>query len=280
MKYFLDTEFLEGPQRTFWGKKTKPTIDLISIALVDEDGREFYAISKEFNLREAWNRFQMNKFIGEPGLDGPSKYFPDQKVYWIRENVLRLIFNDLKQRYFDDLSKLDTQGALVGAQNIWAFTFSNLTWLINRYGYRNIEIANLVCDFIYAPDCGGSGKGPLELVREYTAYTLVESSKDPEFYAYFADYDWVVFCWLFGSMNELPQVFPKYCRDLKQMMDEKFAMGQGKLAENSDWELYGTFPNKLSYVKRRADYPAKTDEHHALADARWNKKLYEFLLSQ
>jgi hypothetical protein len=60
MKYFLDTEFLEGTQKRifqflyFW-KNTPNTIDLISIGIVAEDGN--YAISKDFNLKEAWNRF-------------------------------------------------------------------------------------------------------------------------------------------------------------------------------------------------------------------------------
>ena len=58
MKYFLDTEFIEGNQKRFFGK-TKPTIDLISIGMVAEDGREYYAISKDFNLKEAWNRYDI-----------------------------------------------------------------------------------------------------------------------------------------------------------------------------------------------------------------------------
>ena len=44
MNYYMDTEFLEGPQpKKFLGIKygeTKPTIDLISIGIVAEDGRE------------------------------------------------------------------------------------------------------------------------------------------------------------------------------------------------------------------------------------------------
>lgn len=51
MKYFIDTEFLEGTQdKTIFGIKygqTKPTIDLISIGIVAEDGREYYAVSKD-----------------------------------------------------------------------------------------------------------------------------------------------------------------------------------------------------------------------------------------
>ena len=36
MKYFLDTEFLEGTQKTLFSK-SKPTIDLISIGIICED---------------------------------------------------------------------------------------------------------------------------------------------------------------------------------------------------------------------------------------------------
>jgi len=43
VRYFYDTEFIED------GK----TIDLISIGVVAEDGREFYAVSTEFDERRA-----------------------------------------------------------------------------------------------------------------------------------------------------------------------------------------------------------------------------------
>lgn len=42
-RFFLDTEFLEDGQ----------TIDLVSIALVTEDGRSFYAQSRDFNPAKA-----------------------------------------------------------------------------------------------------------------------------------------------------------------------------------------------------------------------------------
>jgi len=42
----------------------------------------------------------------------------------------------------------------------------------------------------------------------------------PEFYGYYCDYDWVVFCWLFGRMADLPKHFPMYCKDLKQYKDD------------------------------------------------------------
>jgi hypothetical protein len=43
MKYWLDTEFIERPC----------TIDLISVGLVAEDGREFYAESSDVDWSKA-----------------------------------------------------------------------------------------------------------------------------------------------------------------------------------------------------------------------------------
>jgi hypothetical protein len=43
----------------------------------------------------------------------------------------------------------------------------------------------------------------------------------PEFWAYYADYDWVAFCSLFGRMVDLPEGWPRFCRDLKQLADDR-----------------------------------------------------------
>jgi hypothetical protein len=50
----LDTEFIEGQQSLrLFGIPTKslPTIDLISIGIVSQDGREYYAVSKTLILK-------------------------------------------------------------------------------------------------------------------------------------------------------------------------------------------------------------------------------------
>ncbi len=72
----------------------------------------------------------------------------------------------------------------------------------------------------------------------------------PEFWGYYTDYDWVVLCQLFGTMMNLPKDWPMYCRDIKQWCD---MLGNPKLPEQDK------------------------NEHHALADARWNKRAWEFL---
>ncbi len=77
-------------------------------------------------------------------------------------------------------------------------------------------------------------------------------NEKPEFWGYFCDYDWVVFCWIFGKMIELPDNFPKYCLDLKQ---EMFMLNLDK-----EW--------------KRKNCPDPEGEHNALIDARWNRQLH------
>jgi hypothetical protein len=151
-KYFFDCEFIEKPC----------SIDLISIGIISNDGRELYLESSEVDLSDV-----------DP---------------WIKENVIP----HLKGR-----------------------------------GIPRDEIRDAILSF-------------------------VGEDERPEFWAYFAAYDWVVFCWLFGRMVNLPYHFPRYCRDFKQLMDDK------KL--------------KLSDLPRKP-----RNVHYALADARWLRDAYEWV---
>lgn len=69
----------------------------------------------------------------------------------------------------------------------------------------------------------------------------------PEFWAYYADYDWVALCQLHGTMMDLPKGWPMYCRDVKQLLDET-----------------GMQPP-----------PNEGAMHNALVDARWNKLAWD-----
>jgi hypothetical protein len=55
-------------------------------------------------------------------------------------------------------------------------------------------------------------------INENCGYNEIFTPKKPEFWGYFCDYDWVIFCQLFGRMIDLPKGFPYYCNDLKQLM--------------------------------------------------------------
>lgn len=278
MNYYIDTEFLEGTQEPKWLMlksrlghwligKPKPTIDLISIGIVAEDGREYYAISKDFNLKEAWNRHDIivDDFSNQQYLK--SKYPQGRKTknYWIRENVLKLIWRELMFKADEcwGMSNKQTEvyykEILTGAYD-HHFSFKSLKALIKKYGKTNKQIA--------------------EEIKLFTRKVKVENENlvqdVPKFYAYYADYDWVAFCWLFGKMMDLPKGFPMYCNDLKQILDEK--------AHRMTYNTIDTKKQKqidvkewIESIKNHPNYPKQENEHNALADARWNKKLHEFL---
>lgn len=167
MRYYIDTEFSErGP---------KYPIELISLGIVAQDGRLFYAMSNEFDADECNN--------------------------WVRENV------------FPQLHLSPDVLAQAGNGN---------------------------------PHCGVPLRYLASLVREF-----IRKDPTPEFWAYFADYDWVVFCQIFGTMTDLPQGWPQYCNDIVQL---NISLGV-------------------------LDLPVQTTPvHNALNDARWCKEAHEFLL--
>lgn len=146
MKYFYDTEFIEDGN----------TIDLISIGIVAEDGREFYAESSAVDWSKA-----------------------DE---WVLENVKPQLTRD---------NVLDKS-----------------------------EMKKSIISFL---------------------------DKEPELWAYYADYDHVVFCRIFGRMIDLPEGYPMYTKDLKQLID---SLESPKLP------------------------PQESTEHNALVDAQWVKQAY------
>jgi hypothetical protein len=153
MRYFLDTEFIESGAGS--------PVDLISIGIVAEDGREFYAVSSQFN--------------------------PETANDWVKDNVL--------------------------------------------------------------PHIAGQPQQTLAEIKT-GIFEFVGDDKYPQFWGYYADYDWVVFCQIFGRMIDLPKGWPMYCRDIKQLCDDQ---GNPKLPKQSG------------------------AEHNALEDARWNQIAYEAL---
>lgn len=255
--YYYDCEFLEGKQKTWFGE-TKPTIDLISIGIISMTGnleREYYAVSKDFNLKEAWNRYDL-----EP-VQNTS--MPQKKNYWIRYNVLKPIFDELLSRAVNDRN-FNHSKIHVG------FEYKNLKYLINYYGKHNNVIANDICTFIYGDDCGGSGMSAIEMACKYETN---DKNLDPCFYGYYSAYDHVALCWLFGKMKDLPKGFPMYTRDLKQMLDEKAE----QMVSHENNTMGFNLRLMLTDIECRPGYPKQDNAHHALDDARWNMHLHEFI---
>lgn len=92
------------------------------------------------------------------------------------------------------------------------------------------------------PNLTGPVKPRAQIARE-----IIEFAGDaPEFWAYYADYDWVALCQLYGTMMDLPDSWPMFCMDLKQL-----AVTLG----NPDLHALATMDDGT--------------EHNALADAQW-----------
>lgn len=146
-RIWFDTEFIEDGR----------TIDLISIALVRDDGAEIYMENEDCDLSRASS--------------------------WVQQNVVPLLRG-------------------------------------GKWRALKAKIA--------------------EVVREFAGPT-------PEFWAYYADYDWVALCQLYGTMIDLPEGWPMFCLDIKQE----------------------------AYLRRVDPPPQQGAAHDALADARWNRIAWE-----
>ncbi len=94
----------------------------------------------------------------------------------------------------------------------------------------------------------------MTLPRSQIAQDIIQFAGDaPEFWAYYADYDWVALCQLYGTMMDLPNGWPMFCRDVQQVRD---SLGVKELP------------------------PMDATEHNALNDAMWTKKAHEYLIAE
>lgn len=151
MKYWFDTEFIESSRH----------LDLISIGIVSEDGRELYLENAEVD----WSRASD----------------------WVIANVKPYLTGNTISRF---------------------------------------EMA--------------------QRIKRFIGYD------SPEFWGYFADYDWVLFCWLFGRMVDLPKGWPMFCRDVMQYAEHVHCPRS-------------RFPQQEGVA------------HNALDDAIWTKQVWEYI---
>lgn len=96
MNFFLDTEFAEV------GTGDRPTIDLISIGIVCEDGRQIYLESSEFNI--------------------------DNCDDWVIKNVLTLLGPPADRLPRAEIAKR-VQAFLGEAPTIWAY-YASFDWVV------------------------------------------------------------------------------------------------------------------------------------------------------
>jgi 3' exoribonuclease, RNase T-like len=179
-KYFFDTEFLEDGN----------TIDLISIGIVCEDGRKYYAVNRDADwVRILQHEFLMKEVVPHLPL------LPESE--WFNNGIYATILNE------DDST-------------------------VKAYAQIADEVYKFLLD---------DGRGT--------------SRNNRELWAWFASYDFVALCQLYGTMIGLPDGIPMFIRDLKQ-----------------EHERLGS-PSRPSQVKGTA--------HNALFDAEYDYHLFNFL---
>lgn len=205
MRYWFDTEFVE--------RGSEHPIRLVSLGIVAEDGREYYA--------QSW-----------AGVSAAIHHD------WVRDNVVPHL----------------THMTLTTIRSPYVRTVKGTP--VRHAGEYHLE----TCGHVGHPDCPWRSLD--QIADDIRAFMDPEAYGKPEIWAYYADYDWVVFCQIFGAMVDLPKSFPMYCRDIKQEADRL-----------EEW-IRGF--NSAPDYKLRLPEQGK-GEHHALADARWNRKAWDCL---
>jgi len=151
MKYFYDCEFIED------GK----TIDLISIGVAAEDGREYYAISTEFKARKADQWVKDNVLIHLPdryvNFSDPS-VSPRLKSEAMAWRPRRQIANDLMALFrngpqpaqepfelwayygdYDHVALCQLFGRMIDLPEGWPMLTYDLRQWLNHWGKKDIK---------------------------------------------------------------------------------------------------------------------------------------------
>lgn len=234
MNYYLDQEFIEGFKKPWFGKR-RHFIDLISIGIVAEDGRELYLISKEYNYNDADD--------------------------WVKQNVIHPLY--IETVHGD-------------ARNIY-----HVHDFHKFFGKSNKGIVKELQEFILGEiDETKCHCGERDTCYYCNMQLEIRGDDNIIFYADYASYDWVLLCSLFGRMINLPDGFPMFCKDLEQykddIADKLVSQGVGTHSVGNKW-----YPNDkegaLLWIEQHPDYPVQNNVHNALEDARFNKRLHEFI---
>lgn len=109
---------------------------------------------------------------------------------------------------------------------------------------------------LWEPDASDARVKPREQIAVEVAALLTANSTDwhdNELWAYYAAYDHVALCQLWGPMVKLPAGIPMWTNDLQQ-------------------ELV-----RLDQAGVKVEIPPQAAEHYALADAWWNATLHDAL---
>lgn len=178
MKYYLQCKLFDG-QNKYLLRPNQHIIQMISIGIVCEDGRSYYALSKDFNSRKAPQDVLENVIVpvcNEFIAQAPAKT-QDTISYIVKKKSVYMGVVAVQVHCGKDASTM--------AKEIADFlTYRHITVQDPEVGPKTID---------------GNGK-PLEI------------------WGYGCEFDWVAICGLFGGLRKIPEQFPHFPLDLAQLI--------------------------------------------------------------
>lgn len=170
MRFFYDLEFHErGPEQP---------IDLISLAMVAEDGREYIAQHTGFDLRAA------------------------KQNEWLAEHVLA------------QLSICPATRAFVARERLKPADILEMDWMDHHIGPLDEDEGGAEGRCTHN-DCPWRSRA--QLAADLVAFANPAVYGRPELWAYYGAYDHVVLMQIFGTMMDKPEGWPMWSHDLKQL---------------------------------------------------------------
>jgi hypothetical protein len=129
-KIFFDTEFLSAP----------PELHLISIGMVDEDGREFYGVRKD----APWERIYAHSWLNKNVVP----HLPDKtSEFWMSDNDLKYEIERFCGRYpefwcyvgaYDWTVLTGLYGQFYELPDTWPFHFNDIKWIMAQANVKRL----------------------------------------------------------------------------------------------------------------------------------------------
>lgn len=277
LKYFIHCNFIEQMQRPLgWlptiGKfnRLRLNLELISVSVLCEDGRRFFAVNNELKPRNVDERTA--KIIEhlpwkKTGMAGPvdKEDGSGEKDlrYWTGPNPVYKTKDEIGKSLFEFFQHNDS-------------------------GVEHSIFIEKMMDY---NDDGAYFDRWRETHNALMTYQLTEKQEmynqeffaQPELYSYDAHRSWILLYSLYGKPSSVPKGYPEYIKSVRQLFDDtvteitdryfSYYSKKGEPIERTYdemWEL-----NKKSLIQMD-DYP-HLEKSAILMDADWCKQLYDFV---
>lgn len=181
MKYFIDVKFIDGHVKPLFRRK-RYFMDIVTVGIVCEDGRELYLICNEFD--------------------------PEFANEVVKNFLLKPLINDcINNAHVDTRKNIEK---FIKPNNL-SFNTRVVQYLC---GKSKKEIAKQIYDFLTYRHISKQVEGSDRI-------EVVDGNNNIlEVWGYYCYYDWTIISSLFGIILDRPKELPLRCNDLSQLMHQ------------------------------------------------------------